>query len=146
MWMLSIVSNHLLPESLHCTQYVFRLPQPQNQASRCFLNVCPGPLTYVRTADPLSTFMGGGVPSWDVKIIGTCSWIKLVCHTLAHIPTKSYQIFTTTSRYRWHWAVVQHKTNFATVHSWVTVGNWSVEYEYKLLCQFTRMVGYSQNG
>ena len=38
-------------------------------------------------------------------------------------------------------AVVSHTTNFATVHSRVTVGSCSAEYEYKLLCQFTTTVG-----
>ena len=52
-----------------------------------------------------------------------------------------YQIFTTTSRYRGHLATVQHNTNFATVHSRVTVGGCSVDYEYKLLHQFTTTVG-----
>ena len=54
---------------------------------------------------------------------------------------KSYRIFTITSRYRGHLALVCHNTNFATVHSRVTVGGCSVEYKYKLLCQFTKTVG-----
>ena len=48
-------------------------------------------------------------------------------------PTKSYQIVTTTSCYRGHSAILQCNTTFATVHSQVTVGGCSVEYEYKLL-------------
>ena len=40
-----------------------------------------------------------------------------------------------------HLAIVQHSTNFATVHSQVTVGDCSVEYEYKLSRQFTAAVG-----
>ena len=35
----------------------------------------------------------------------------------------------------------EHNTNLATVHRWVTVGSWSMEYEYKLLHQFTTTVG-----
>ena len=38
-------------------------------------------------------------------------------------------------------AIVGHNTNLATVHSQVTVSSCSVEYEYKLLCQFTKIVG-----
>ena len=53
---------------------------------------------------------------------------------------KGTGFFTTTSCYRGHSAIVQHNANFATVHSPVTVGDCSVEYEYKLLCQFTTMV------
>ena len=49
-----------------------------------------------------------------------------------------YRIFTTTSRYRGHSTIVRHNTNLATVY---TVGGWSVEYEYKLLHQFTVTVG-----
>ena len=49
--------------------------------------------------------------------------------------------FTTTSRYRGHSAILQHNTNFASVHSQVTVDSCSVEYEYKPLRQFTTMVG-----
>ena len=36
---------------------------------------------------------------------------------------------------------VQHNTNFATVHSQVTVHGCSMEYEYKLLRQFSTTVG-----
>ena len=53
---------------------------------------------------------------------------------------KSY--WTTTSHYRGHSAIVQHNTNVATVHSRVTVGGCSVEYEYKLLRQFARVVAH----
>ena len=49
--------------------------------------------------------------------------------------------FFTTSRYRRNLAIVWHNTNFATAHSRVTVGSCSVEYKYKLLHQFTTMVG-----
>ena len=56
---------------------------------------------------------------------------------------KSHRIFTT-SRYRGHSAIVQHNTNVATAHSQVTVGSCSVEYEYKLLRQFTTTVGGSR--
>ena len=46
-----------------------------------------------------------------------------VCHKLACVTsTKSYSTFTTTSHYREHSAIVQPNTNFATVHSRVTVG------------------------
>ena len=34
-------------------------------------------------------------------------------------------------------AIVGRDTNLATVHSRVTVGGWSTEFEYKLLRQFT---------
>ena len=54
---------------------------------------------------------------------------------------KSCRIFTTTCHYRRHLAIVRHNANFATVHSRVTVGGCSVEYEYKLLHQFTTTVG-----
>ena len=37
--------------------------------------------------------------------------------------------------------LVWHSTNLATVYSWVTVGNCLMEYEYKLLRQFTMTVG-----
>ena len=50
---------------------------------------------------------------------------------------KSYQIFTTTSRYRSHLAIVQHNSNFATVHIRVTVGGCLMQFEYNFLCQFT---------
>ena len=30
-----------------------------------------------------------------------------------------------------------YNTNFTTVHSWATVGSCLVQYEYKMLCQFT---------
>ena len=40
-----------------------------------------------------------------------------------------------------HSATVQHNTNFATVRSQVTLGGCSVDYEYKLLRQFTTTVG-----
>jgi len=36
---------------------------------------------------------------------------------------------------------VRHNTNLATVHSRVTVGGCWMEYEYKLLRQFTTTVG-----
>ena len=94
----------------------------------------------------------GAVVAWQltdvvrstVKVTGTSSWIKLVCQKLACItfPTKSYSLFTTTSHYRGHSAIVQHNTNLATVHSRVTVGGCSVEYEYKLLRQFARVVAH----
>ena len=54
---------------------------------------------------------------------------------------KSYRIFTTTSIYRGHLATVQHNTNFAKVHTQVILGGCSVDYEYKLLRQFTTTVG-----
>ena len=60
--------------------------------------------------------------------------------TTLPVQKKSYRIFTITSRYRGHSALVQHNTNFATVHSWETVGGCLVEYEYKLLHQFTTTV------
>ena len=53
-----------------------------------------------------------------------------------------YWILTTTSCYRGHSAIVQHNTNFATVHSRVTVGGCSVEYEYKLSHQFAHVVAH----
>ena len=62
---------------------------------------------------------------------------KLACITC---PTNKLPDFTTTSRYRVHSATVQHNTNFATVHSQVTLGGCSVEYKYKLLRQFTTTV------
>ena len=37
---------------------------------------------------------------------------------------KYYQIFTTTSNYGRHWAIVWHNTNFATVHSQVALYRW----------------------
>ena len=40
-----------------------------------------------------------------------------------------------------HSATVQYDTNFATVRSQVTLGGCSVDYEYKLLRQFTTTVG-----
>ena len=52
---------------------------------------------------------------------------------------KSHRIFTTTSHYRGHSAIVRHNTNFATVHSRVTVGGCSMKYEYKFLRQFTHV-------
>ena len=57
--------------------------------------------------------------------------------SLYNIPYKKlHDIFT--SRYRGHLALVWHNTNFAMVHSQVTVGGSSVECEYKLLHQFAR--------
>ena len=41
---------------------------------------------------------------------------------------KATRLCTTTSRYKWHLAIVQHNTNFATVLSQVTVGSCLVEY------------------
>ena len=74
-----------------------------------------------------------------VKVTATCSWIKFLLQTCLY--NISYQIFTTTSRYSGHSAIVQHNTNFVTVHSQVTVGGCSVEYKYKLLRLFTTTVG-----
>ena len=54
---------------------------------------------------------------------------------------KNYWIFITPRHYRGHSAIVQPNTNFATVDSRVTVGGCSMEYEYKLLRQFTTTVG-----
>ena len=56
---------------------------------------------------------------------------------------KSYQIFTTTSRYRRHSAVVWYNSKFATVHSRVTVGGCSMDFEYNFLCQFARAVAHT---
>ena len=50
-------------------------------------------------------------------------------------------MFIITSCYRGHLALVRHNTNLATVHCRVAVGGCSVEYKYKLLCQFTKTVG-----
>ena len=76
---------------------------------------------------------------------GTCSWITLtlVCHKLACITfsTDKLQDFYNQSLQGEHSAIVRHNTNFAIVHSRVTVGDSWVKYEYKLLCQFTTMVG-----
>ena len=70
-----------------------------------------------------------------MKVTGTCSWIKLVCHKLAcitflqkakrfsHQPVSTEDIS----------AIVRHNTNTAAVHSPGTVGGRSVEYVYKLL-------------
>ena len=69
---------------------------------------------------------------------GTCSWMKLVCDKLACIQIR-YQILTTTSHYRGHLTIFQHNTNFATIHSGVTVGSSSV-CKYKLLHHFAMMV------
>ena len=41
-----------------------------------------------------------------------------------------------------HLAIVQHNTNFITVHSRVTVGSCLMEYKYKLLCQFAHAVAH----
>ena len=62
---------------------------------------------------------------------------ELICHKLACVtfPTKI------ASHYREHSALVEHNTIFATVHSWATVGGYLVEYEHKLLCQFTTTGG-----
>ena len=44
--------------------------------------------------------------------------IRYVTHLpVQHFLPKSYQIFTTISHYRRHLAIIQHSTNFATVHS-----------------------------
>ena len=51
-------------------------------------------------------------------------------------------IITTTCHYRGHSAIVQPNTDFATVHSQVTEGGCSVEYEYKLLHQFAWAVAH----
>ena len=74
---------------------------------------------------------------YSIKVMGTWSWIKLVCHKLGcmKFPTNMLPDFTITSHYRGHLALVRHNTNFATVHSWVTVSGCLVEYEYKLLRQ-----------
>ena len=67
--------------------------------------------------------------------------LKLQVHVheykLAHIAyflQKNYQIYTTTSYYRGQSVIIQHNTNFATVHSRVTEGGCSVEYECCLQC------------
>ena len=39
-----------------------------------------------------------------------------------------------------HVAIVWHNTNFATVYSQVTRGGSSMEFEHKLLCQFSLAV------
>ena len=41
-------------------------------------------------------------------------------------------LYNITSHYKGHLAIVQHNTNFTTVHSQLRVGGCSVEYEYKL--------------
>ena len=78
-----------------------------------------------------------------IKVTGTCSWKKLICHRLACItfPTKKLLDFYNHQSQQMASAIVQHKTNFATVHSQVTLGGCSVENEYKLLCQFTTTLG-----
>ena len=63
-----------------------------------------------------------GTGSWIISV-----WYKLACIAFSPI---SYQIFTTS-----------HNTNLATIHSQVTIGSCLMEYEYKLLCQFTTTVG-----
>ena len=55
-------------------------------------------------------------------------------------PTKTYQIFTTTSHYSCHSAIYS-LAYFAAVHSRVTVGGCLMDYEYKVPCQFTMTVG-----
>ena len=66
----------------------------------------------------------GKVPDVHLKVTGTSSWIKLVCQKLACItcPKKSYWIFTTTSHYRGHSAVVQHNINFTYIVKWLLGG------------------------
>ena len=79
----------------------------------------------------------------NIKVTGTSSWIKIsMSKTCLFFLPKSYWIFTTTSHYRGHSAIVQPNTNFAIVHSRVTVGGCSVEYEYKFLRQFARIVAH----
>ena len=76
-----------------------------------------------------------------LRVTITCSRI-IVCHRVPCITLhKSYQIFTTTSRSRRHSAIVRHSSNLVTVHSQVTVGGSSVEFEYNFLRQFARTVG-----
>ena len=68
--------------------------------------------------------------------------MSLTC--LYNISTKNLpDIYSNQSQQR-ALSIVQHNTNFATVHSQVTVSGCSVEYEYKLLCQFTTTVGGSR--
>ena len=79
-----------------------------------------------------------------VKGMGTWSWLNLVCHKIGCItfPTEKLPDFCNNQSlpYRGHLALVQHNTNFTTVHSPVTVGGCSVKYKYKLLCQFACFV------
>jgi len=49
--------------------------------------------------------------------------------------------FYKTNHYRGHSAIVWHNTNLATVHSRVTVDGCSMEYDHKLLRQFTTTLG-----
>ena len=67
----------------------------------------------------------------------------LVCHKLGYItfPTEKGPDFYNNQSLRGYLALVRHNTNFATVHSRVTVGGCLVEYKYKLLGQFTKTVG-----
>ena len=75
----------------------------------------------------------------NIKVTGTLSLLchKLACNTL---PTKSYKIFRTTSRYRGHSVVVWHNSKLAKLHSRVRVGGCSMEFEYSFLHQFARAV------
>ena len=65
--------------------------------------------------------------------------ISMLQTCLSNISYKKVLDFTTTSRYRGNSAIVHHNTSFI-VHSQVTVGGCLVECEYKLLCQFARVV------
>ena len=86
--------------------------------------------------------LGRSATEERLKVTGTCSWIKLVSHNLPvylFLP-KRYQIFTTTSHYGRHSVIVRHNSKFATVHTWVTVGGCSMEFEYNFLRQFVHAV------
>ena len=59
-----------------------------------------------------------------LKVTGTVSWMKLVCHKLACItfPTKKMPHCYSNQSLQ-YLAIVQHNTNFATVRSQMTVGD-----------------------
>ena len=105
-----------------------------------WLEICSSTCVYNKNALD-SNFRSEFFLSSQVKVMYGYMFMNRISMSqtcLMTFPTK--KIFTTTSRYRGHSALVRHNTNFATVHSRVTVGSCSVEYEYKLLRQFTTTV------
>ena len=74
-----------------------------------------------------------------VKVTDICSWI---CHKPACItfpPKKLPGFYNNQSQQRVFSCSLAY-SKFATVHSWVTVGGCSMEFEYNFLCQFARTV------
>ena len=80
----------------------------------------------------MNTKHGKGEKQWNILRL----WVHVPEQnqyvTNLYVLPKSWN-FTITSHHRGIRLLVQHNTNFSTVHSQVTIGGCSVEYDYKLV-------------